>query len=306
MHNNTQSAPGTESEGYTTVVEVTTIKKVTTRGGSDGGGSWNPFSRMRQALLSHGEDGHAAPSTMNDADVTSHSAQQEPRRIGHHDASTPMHALPDHSNRQHHGDSTTLPVASVVETVPARMAETRSGWREAEEAVPVEDTSTLMTYLGKRRAKDVHHYREQGIQLAKRGKYDKAEKLLERAMELGAEDSDTRIHMAFIRLKQKRYNEVIDLLESLNGTNPDDAGPATLLAMAHQNMGGYKKALKVLEPAARSNPQRFNIHYGIGLANMKLKRYDAALEAWSHAMKLRPADTNLRERIWALLELRSA
>lgn len=127
-----------------------------------------------------------------------------------------------------------------------------------------------------------------GIRMVNQGRYGKAIKHLEHAIELGQDDYACQMNLGLAYTRVGRLEEAIALLSDLQKLHTHDAGVATLLGKSLLLSGQRQEAIDTLAPAAMSHPERFHLHYYLGIAYAKLDQTRNAMKAWEKASSIRP------------------
>ncbi|MBF0588392.1 MAG: tetratricopeptide repeat protein [Magnetococcales bacterium] len=156
------------------------------------------------------------------------------------------------------------------------------------------------------RERDGDYYRDLGISMSRSQQYDKAAICLEKSIEMGIYDEEVATRLGFAYFRLGLLTQAIAAFRKVSDTYGCNANVATLMGMAYAQSGQYSKAVDILEPATRENPDRFNMHFGLGLAHLKLGHTEEALTAWMIAARIRPDVSELRDRIWTLLDEKMA
>ena len=79
------------------------------------------------------------------------------------------------------------------------------------------------------------------------GRYEDAEKLLSRALQLAPGFGAARANLATVYYKQNRFADAAETLDAVLGDDPDNPAHANLRAAALGRIGGYDEALALYE-----------------------------------------------------------
>jgi len=134
------------------------------------------------------------------------------------------------------------------------------------------------------------------------GRYDDAEKLLSRALELAPGFGAARANLATVYYKQNRFAEAAETLDAVLGDDPDNPAHANLRAAALGRIGGYDEALALYEELTRRFPDHAKLWMSHGHLLKTVGRQDDSIAAYRRALA---ADPGLGEIWWSLANLKT-
>ncbi len=134
------------------------------------------------------------------------------------------------------------------------------------------------------------------------GRYDDAEKLLSRALQLAPGFGAARANLATVYYKQNRFAEAAATLEAVLGDDPDNPAHANLRAAALGRIGGYDEALALYEELTRRFPDHAKLWMSHGHMLKTVGRQDDSIAAYRRALT---ADPGLGEIWWSLANLKT-
>jgi tetratricopeptide (TPR) repeat protein len=137
---------------------------------------------------------------------------------------------------------------------------------------------------------------------ARIGRYDDAEKLLLRALQLAPGFGAARANLATVYYKQNRFAEAAGTLEAVLGDDPDNPAHANLRAAALGRIGGYDEALALYEELTRRFPDHAKLWMSHGHMLKTVGRQDDSIAAYRRALA---ADPGLGEIWWSLANLKT-
>ena len=134
------------------------------------------------------------------------------------------------------------------------------------------------------------------------GRYDDAEKLLSRALELAPGFGAARANLATVYYKQNRFADAAETLDAILGDDPDNPAHANLRAAALGRIGGYDEALALYEELTRRFPDHAKLWMSYGHLLKTVGRQDDSIDAYRRALA---ADPGLGEIWWSLANLKT-
>jgi tetratricopeptide (TPR) repeat protein len=134
------------------------------------------------------------------------------------------------------------------------------------------------------------------------GRYDDAEKLLSRALELAPGFGAARANLATVYYKQNRFADAAETLDAVLGDDPDNPAHANLRAAALGRIGGYDEALALYEELTRRFPDHAKLWMSYGHMLKTVGRQDDSIAAYRRALA---ADPGLGEIWWSLANLKT-
>ncbi|HEV2597657.1 tetratricopeptide repeat-containing sulfotransferase family protein [Sphingopyxis sp.] len=134
------------------------------------------------------------------------------------------------------------------------------------------------------------------------GRYEDAEKLLSRALQLAPGFGAARANLATVYYKQNRFAEAAETLDAVLAGDPDNPAHANLRAAALGRIGGYDEALALYEELTRRFPAHAKLWMSYGHMLKTVGRQDASIAAYRRALA---ADPGLGEIWWSLANLKT-
>ncbi|MGH6696397.1 sulfotransferase [Sphingopyxis sp.] len=134
------------------------------------------------------------------------------------------------------------------------------------------------------------------------GRYDDAEKLLSRALQLAPGFGAARANLATVYYKQNRFADAAETLDAVLGDDPDNPAHANLRAAALGRIGGYDEALALYEELTRRFPDHAKLWMSYGHMLKTVGRQDDSVVAYRRALA---ADPGLGEIWWSLANLKT-
>lgn len=134
------------------------------------------------------------------------------------------------------------------------------------------------------------------------GRYDDAEKLLSRALQLAPAFGAARANLATVYYKQNRFAEAAETLDAVLGDDPDNPAHANMRAAALGRIGGYDEALALYEELTRRFPEHAKLWMSYGHLLKTVGRQDDSIAAYRRALD---ADPGLGEIWWSLANLKT-
>lgn len=134
------------------------------------------------------------------------------------------------------------------------------------------------------------------------GRYEDAEKLLLRALQLAPGFGAARANLATVYYKQNRFAEAAETLDAVLGDDPDNPAHANLRAAALGRIGGYDEALALYEELTRRFPDHAKLWMSYGHLLKTVGRQDDSIAAYRRALA---ADPGLGEIWWSLANLKT-
>ena len=116
--------------------------------------------------------------------------------------------------------------------------------------------------------------------------YEKAEKILEEAMELPQEDALVYKYLGVICEKTGRLHDSVIAYKKSANINGADKEIWRFLGFALMNCNQSEEAVEAFENANKINPSNTDVFAGWGMALMKLKRYEEAHEKFMESVRL--------------------
>lgn len=134
------------------------------------------------------------------------------------------------------------------------------------------------------------------------GRYEDAEKLLTRALQLAPGFGAARANLATVHYRQNRFAEAAATLEAVLGEDPDNPAHANLRAAALGRIGGYDEALALYEELTRRFPDHAKLWMSYGHMLKTVGRQDDGIAAYRRGLA---ADPGLGEIWWSLANLKT-
>ena len=134
------------------------------------------------------------------------------------------------------------------------------------------------------------------------GRYEDAEKLLSRALQLAPGFGAARANLATVYYKQNRFADAAATLDAVLGEDPDNPAHANLRAAALGRIGGYDEALALYEELTRRFPGHAKLWMSYGHMLKTVGRQDEGIAAYRRGLA---ADPGLGEIWWSLANLKT-
>lgn len=129
----------------------------------------------------------------------------------------------------------------------------------------------------------------------KKGEYDEAIDLLQKALAAVPAAPQTEIDLATALVDAGRAPEAIALLDTHVKKNPQSTAAFVLLGMACLESQDWERARQAYETAIRLHPQHANAHYGLATACSRLGLNDQARESMTRFNQLRAEERQIRK-----------
>lgn len=154
----------------------------------------------------------------------------------------------------------------------------------------------------KEKPTDVAAIRMMAELAARIGRYQDAENLLRRALELAPGFTAGRSNLATVLYKQNRTSEALAVLDGLLGEEPEDLPAKNLKAAALGRIGGYEEAIGIYEEVLKRIPDQPKIWMSYGHVLKTVGRQDDSIAAYRRALAIAPT---LGEVWWSLANLKT-
>jgi tetratricopeptide (TPR) repeat protein len=135
------------------------------------------------------------------------------------------------------------------------------------------------------------------------GRYQDAENLLRRALELAPGFTAARANLATVLYRQNRPAEAIGVLDSLLGVEPENPSHQNLKAAALGRIGGYEESILIYEQVLARFPEQAKVWMSYGHVLKTVGRRDDSVAAYRRAIAIEPG---LGEVWWSLANLKTA
>lgn len=119
-----------------------------------------------------------------------------------------------------------------------------------------------------------------------RNEFEKAEKILEEAMELPQEDALVYKYLGIVCERTNRLHDAIIAYKKSANINGADKEIWRFLGFALMNCNLSEEAIEAFENANKINPSNTDVYAGWGMSLMKLKRYEEAHEKFMESVRL--------------------
>ena len=134
------------------------------------------------------------------------------------------------------------------------------------------------------------------------GRYEDAESLLRRALELCPSFAAARFNLAIVLHRQHRSAEAAAQIEMLLEDDPDSPAYRNLHGAVHSRLGNYEDAVGEFERVLKNRPGDPHLWMNYGHALKTIGRRDESVAAYRHCIGLR---RTLGEGWWSLANLKS-
>jgi tetratricopeptide (TPR) repeat protein len=130
--------------------------------------------------------------------------------------------------------------------------------------------------------------RSTGMAHAKRGRWEKAIPLLEKALAIAPDDQETRMHLARACGAANQYEKAHEHLGKALEANPNSGPALRALGILCSRRQDYERAIQYLKRAVELDPDHAQAFYRLGAAYDNRKLYDRAVESFKEAIRLDP------------------
>lgn len=134
------------------------------------------------------------------------------------------------------------------------------------------------------------------------GRYQDAENLLRRAIELAPQFTAARANLALVLYRTNRAPEALEELARVTADDPENAGHANLQAAAYGRIGEFDEALALYEQVLRQAPNQPRVWMSYGHMLKTVGRQADGIAAYRKAIELLPV---LGEAWWSLANLKT-
>ncbi len=138
----------------------------------------------------------------------------------------------------------------------------------------------------------------EGTRLLQRGEAATAVPILERAVELDADNEDALLNLSGAYILTKKFRKAVGILERLRDENPENAMIWTNLGAAYLGnpvLAGDKQqrqAIAAFKEALRIDPAAPNVAYNIGLIYRDRRQDGRAISWFQRAIEINPEDSD--------------
>ena len=134
------------------------------------------------------------------------------------------------------------------------------------------------------------------------GRYQDAENLLRRAIELAPEFTPARANLALVLYRTERVTEALEELAQVTNEDPDNLGNANLQAAAYGRIGEFDEALALYARVLADAPNQPKVWMSYGHLLKTVGRLDEGVAAYRRALQIQPG---LGEVWWSLANLKT-
>ena len=134
------------------------------------------------------------------------------------------------------------------------------------------------------------------------GRYQDAENLLRRAIELAPDFTPARANLALVLYRTERVAEALEELAQVSAEEPDDLGNANLKAAAYGRIGEFDEALALYARVLAEAPNQPKVWMSYGHLLKTVGRLDDGVAAYRRALAIQPG---LGEVWWSLANLKT-
>jgi tetratricopeptide (TPR) repeat protein len=133
-------------------------------------------------------------------------------------------------------------------------------------------------------------------------RYDSAEALLQRCLQLAPSYRAARHNYALVLMRREKPAEALSEVERLLASDPEDSGLLSLKAATLQRLGDYEAAIAVYEDILATQPDEPGIWASLGHTLRTVGRLETCIEAYRKAAALAP---DFGEAYWNLANLKT-
>ncbi|WP_225205932.1 tetratricopeptide repeat-containing sulfotransferase family protein [Novosphingobium huizhouense] len=134
------------------------------------------------------------------------------------------------------------------------------------------------------------------------GRYQDAENLLRRAIELAPQFTPARANLALVLYRTNRAGEALEELARVSAEDPDNIGIANLQAAAYGRIGEFDEALALYAHVLAEMPEQPKVWMSYGHMLKTVGRQAEGIAAYRRALALTPT---LGEVWWSLANLKT-
>ncbi|MBX9883960.1 MAG: sulfotransferase [Novosphingobium sp.] len=134
------------------------------------------------------------------------------------------------------------------------------------------------------------------------GRYQDAENLLRRAIELAPDFTPARANLALVLYRTERVTEALEELAQVTAEDPDNLGNANLQAAAYGRVGEFDEALALYARVLAEAPNQPKVWMSYGHLLKTVGRLDEGVAAYRRALAIQPG---LGEVWWSLANLKT-
>ncbi|WP_421848251.1 sulfotransferase [Novosphingobium sp.] len=134
------------------------------------------------------------------------------------------------------------------------------------------------------------------------GRYQDAENLLRRAIELAPEFTPARANLALVLYRTERVTEALEELAQVTAEDPDNPGVANLQAAAFGRVGEFDEALALYARVLGDAPNQPKVWMSYGHLLKTVGRLEEGIAAYRRALEIQPG---LGEVWWSLANLKT-
>jgi tetratricopeptide (TPR) repeat protein len=134
------------------------------------------------------------------------------------------------------------------------------------------------------------------------GRYQDAENLLRRAIELAPDFTPARANLALVLYRTERVAEALEELAQVTAEDPDNLGNANLKAAAYGRIGEFDEALALYARVLAEAPNQPKVWMSYGHLLKTVGRLDEGIAAYRRALAIQPG---LGEVWWSLANLKT-
>lgn len=134
------------------------------------------------------------------------------------------------------------------------------------------------------------------------GRYQDAENLLRRAIELAPDFTPARANLALVLYRTERVTEALEELAQVTAEDPDNLGNANLQAAAYGRVGEFDEALALYARVLAEAPAQPKVWMSYGHLLKTVGRLEEGVAAYRRALAIQPG---LGEVWWSLANLKT-
>ncbi|MEI6641419.1 MAG: sulfotransferase [Novosphingobium sp.] len=134
------------------------------------------------------------------------------------------------------------------------------------------------------------------------GRYQDAENLLRRAIELAPDFTPARANLALVLYRTERVTEALEELARVTSEDPDNLGVANLQAAVFGRIGEFDEALALYAQVLKEAPRQPKVWMSYGHMLKTVGRLDEGIAAYRRALEIQPG---LGEVWWSLANLKT-
>ena len=130
----------------------------------------------------------------------------------------------------------------------------------------------------------------QGVELVQKGEYQKAEQLLQQAVQQSPENEPAWFYLGIARFRQGNDAGALEAFQQAHKLAPGRPGPTLYIGQIYERRGAYEEALRAYQRdlSLRRGHDVAEVYCAMARVYFKLGQYDAARDAARRALRIEP------------------